>query len=69
MSQQSSLMQSAHSVRQVLTAYRITSHVLYEAATTETAKATTATTAAPISGHMTVQTVSSAQVPVIPKEH
>jgi hypothetical protein len=64
-------MQSAHSVRQVLTAYRITSHVLYEAeaATTETAKATTATTAAPISGHMTVQTVSSAQVPVIPKEH
>jgi hypothetical protein len=32
----------------VLTAYRITSHVLYEAeaATTETAKATTATTAA-----------------------
>jgi hypothetical protein len=55
----------------VLTACRITSHVLYEAeaATTETAKATTATTAAPISGHMTVQTVSSAQVPVIPKEH
>jgi hypothetical protein len=55
----------------VLTAYRITSHVLSgaEAATTETAKATTATTAAPISGHMTVQTVSSAQVHVIPKEH